>query len=270
MTSDPSPEPRPDEAPDPGLASANRRLRLGVVLAVAAVVLLSLAGAADFWQALGLSLFTVLLPALAFAQLPLLEKASIRRVSVYLGSGATILSVGAAAVALGWLSGGGALPALRPLSFTQTLLWTSGAAGVSLALIGASRDLGRGPEGRAMDFVLRLIPRTPRERRLFVGLSIVAGLGEEIAYRGFTLTTLQLLGLGPWAAALISSAAFGMLHAYQGPVGILRTALIGLLLAVSVLLTGSLIPAIVSHALIDIVAGLVIGPRMVAEAEASP
>ena len=70
-----------------------------------------------------------------------------------------------------------------------------------------------------------------------------------------------------WIAAGLSSVAFGVLHAYQGSVGILRTALIGFVLAVSVLMTESLVPGIMAHALIDLIAGLVIGPRMVTRAE---
>ncbi len=42
---------------------------------------------------------------------------------------------------------------------------------------------------------------------------------------------------------LLSSAIFGLLHSYQGMNGILRTALIGLVLAVPFLLTGSILPS---------------------------
>ena len=249
---------------------AARRVKVAVVLAFAVLVLLSFVDRADFWQALGLSLYGVLLPSLAVAQLPLLETIEVSRVSIYRGSAATILSVGAVAIALGWLSDGGAFSGLNPVSLPRTLLWAGGLTGAGLALIRGAQAVGLRREDGSAEFVLRLIPRTPRQKRLFVGLSIIAGFGEEVAYRGYMLTTLQLLGLGHWGAGLISSAAFGMLHAYQGTVGIVRTGLTGLALTLPVLVTGSLIPSIIAHALINIVAGLAIGPRMVAEAEGPP
>lgn len=259
----------PFDPGDPSWDAAARRVKAAVTLAVAAAVLLSFVDGADFWQALGLSLFGVLLPSLALAQLPLLNKIEVRRVSIYRGSCATILSVGAAALALGWLSVGEGFPGLLAVSPPRLLLWTCVVTGAGLALIGASRPVQYRREDGSIEFVLRLIPRTSHEKRLFVGLSIIAGFGEEVAYRGYMLTTLELLGLGQWGAGLISSAAFGMLHAYQGSVGMVRTGLTGLVLALPVVVTGSLIPSIVSHALINIVAGLAIGPRMVAEAEGS-
>jgi uncharacterized protein len=107
-----------------------------------------------------------------------------------------------------------------------------------------------------------LLPRTPEERRLFAGLSLAAGWGEEITYRGYVPAALVLAGAGPWAAMGVAAVAFGFLHAYQGPVGVVRTALLGLLLGASVILTGSLFPAMAAHALVDLVLGLVLGPRL--------
>ena len=239
-------------------------------VAVAAVALLSFVGTVDVWQALGLGLLGVLLPALSLAQLPLLGMIDVGRVSIYRGSCATILAVGGVAAVLGWLSNGDFLPGLVVVSPPDFLIWTAVATGGGLGLIGLSRALGQDPWGSSPGFVLRLIPRTRREKRLFAGLSVVAGFGEEVAYRGYMLSTLELLGLGPWMAAVVSSAAFGLLHAYQGKVGIVRTGLTGLLLVLPVFATGSLIPSIVTHACINLIAGLLIGPRLLADGEASP
>ena len=245
-------------------------MRVALALAVIAVALLSLVGAGDFWQALGLGLLGVLLPALALAQLPLLGIIDVGRVSIYRGSCVTILAVGGVAAVLGWLSTGELLPGLVAVSTPDLFFWTAAATGGGLALIGVSRALGQDPWGSSPGFVLRLIPRTPREKRLFASLSVVAGLGEEVAYRGYLLSTLELLGLGHWMAAVASSAAFGLLHAYQGAAGILRTGLTGLVLVLPVFATGSLIPSILAHACINLIAGLVIGPKLVAESGASP
>ena len=68
-----------------------------------------------------------------------------------------------------------------------------------------------------------------------------------------------------WAAALLSSAVFGVLHAYQGWLGMVRTGMLGLLLAAAFLLSGSLWPCIVAHAILDLVAGLLLGDTLVKE-----
>ena len=260
----------PPAAPEDAARAAARHMRAAVALAVAAVALLSFVGTGDFWQALGLGLLGVLLPALALAQLPLLGMIDVGRASIYRGSCVTILAVGGVAAALGWLSNGEFLPGLVAVSPPDLFFWTAAATGGGLALIGISQALDQDPWGSSPGFVLRLIPRTSREKRLFAGLSVIAGFGEEVAYRGYLLSTLELLGLSPWIAAILSSAAFGLLHAYQGAAGIVRTGLTGLLLVLPVFATGSLIPSILAHACINLIAGLLIGPRLLAEGEASP
>lgn len=260
----------PPAAPEDAARAVARHMRAAVALAVAAVALLSFVGTGDFWQALGLGLLGVLLPALALAQLPLLGMIDVGRASIYRGSCVTILAVGGVASALGWLSNGEFLPGFVAVSPPDLFFWTAAATGGGLALIGVSQALDQDPWGSSPGFVLRLIPRTSREKRLFAGLSVVAGFGEEVAYRGYLLSTLELLGLSPWIAAIVSSAAFGLLHAYQGAAGIVRTGLTGLLLVLPVFATGSLIPSILAHACINLIAGLLIGPRLLAEGEASP
>jgi len=68
-----------------------------------------------------------------------------------------------------------------------------------------------------------------------------------------------------WGAALLSSAVFGLLHAYQGWLGVLRTAVLGMILAASFIVSGVLWPAILAHAILDMIAGLVLGETLVRE-----
>ena len=101
---------------------------------------------------------------------------------------------------------------------------------------------------------IRYLPHTPRELRNFVGISITAGIVEEIVYRGFVLWYLgQVMPL--WAAVTVSSVAFGLAHSYQGPSGALRCGLIGLGFAVFYVLTGSIWLPIVAHILLDALQG---------------
>ena len=101
--------------------------------------------------------------------------------------------------------------------------------------------------------LLALVPHTTAEYRWFVGLSVTAGICEELLYRGFLVWTLQhWVGLG-WAAAL-SVMAFGAAHAYQGR-GAVRPTLGGVVLQGIALLTHSILPGILVHAMLDIMSG---------------
>ena len=55
----------------------------------------------------------------------------------------------------------------------------------------------------------------------------------------------------------------GLAHAYQGRSGIMGTTLMGLAFGISRVMTASLVPAVVWHACVDLVAG-VAGPRFLA------
>jgi len=105
-----------------------------------------------------------------------------------------------------------------------------------------------------LDTLEIVAPHTDRELTRFGWLSITAGICEEFIYRGI-LMGLLASSLGIWPAILISSVVFGIGHSYQGPVGVLRTGLVGLVMAIVVALTGSLFIAMAAHAAIDLSQG---------------
>ena len=109
------------------------------------------------------------------------------------------------------------------------------------------------------------MPRAPGEKGLFVLLSLAAGVGEELAFRAFALPALILVTGSVSGSVVLSSAAFGLLHGYQGWMGILRTGLMGLLLAVTFVLTGNLWPLVIAHAGLDLVSGLILGDKLLKE-----
>ncbi|MDZ4867312.1 MAG: CPBP family intramembrane glutamic endopeptidase [Alphaproteobacteria bacterium] len=85
---------------------------------------------------------------------------------------------------------------------------------------------------------------------------LFAGFGEEVLYRGYLMTRFaQFMGetRTAWIVALfVQAALFGAAHWYQGPTGIVGTAIIGLILGAATLFWGrNLWPAIIAHALID-------------------
>lgn len=250
----------------PGRDAARRRLRAGAVLGVGGMVALAIGTSLEVRHVIGLPLLMILLPALSLAQAPLLEGERLERSAVYLGSMAAILALGVLGLLLALPSPGLAAIGIRPLALPAFVLWTTGMTAAGMVLVGLSSRVGSPAAGPQDRLLLNLLPRTGHEKRLFAGLSLSAGIGEELAFRGYALAALQLLSLTPWAAAVATSAAFGMMHAYQGLAGMLRTALVGGVLAVSVLQTGSLLPAMAAHALVDLAAGLVLGPRLIARA----
>jgi len=209
-----------------------------------------------------LAALVALLPLLAVAQVPLAnaslaEATPMDRSSVYIGSATTILLLGGVALAAG-LGEPGAL-ALGMLPLQVLLAWSCGLLAAAFALIALFHALGRTLGIPDSLLLAALLPETGRERRLFVFLSVMAGLGEELAFRGYVLSQLASLGFGPWGAAIASAIPFGALHAYQGWWGSLRTGLLGFAFAASVVLSGSLWPAVIAHVGIDVVGGLWLG-----------
>ncbi|MBE1160872.1 CPBP family intramembrane glutamic endopeptidase [Dyella acidiphila] len=106
-------------------------------------------------------------------------------------------------------------------------------------------------------FICFLLPVAREERMWWIWLSITAGIGEELLYRGFMLHFLRgdLAGGPAWGltlAWLLSSCAFGAAHVYQGVRGVTETTIAGLTFGLLALLTGNLVLPIVLHSLIDL------------------
>jgi len=115
---------------------------------------------------------------------------------------------------------------------------------------------------RAFKRLAFMLPITPEERAWFGLVSVTAGICEEVLYRGFLI---RYLSNGPWHAGLwialaIASISFGLAHGYQGLSGIIGTALLGAVMAVIFLSTGSLWLPMVLHAIIDLRVLLLLRP----------
>jgi membrane protease YdiL (CAAX protease family) len=101
---------------------------------------------------------------------------------------------------------------------------------------------------------LALLPQRSDERWKFVGLAVTAGVCEEILFRGFGIAYVRWL----WPSAshaplvVITSVVFGLAHLYQGPRGVILTGILGAVFAAMTLAGGTLVPAIIVHALVDL------------------
>lgn len=100
-----------------------------------------------------------------------------------------------------------------------------------------------------------------------VPVSMFVGIYEEIVFRGFVQSRLLAAcrakirhnGLATAAALTASSLIFGLGHIYQGPVGILKTFAIGIVLGTVAIWRRNLWACIVAHIGIDAFGLLVLG-----------
>jgi membrane protease YdiL (CAAX protease family) len=118
-----------------------------------------------------------------------------------------------------------------------------------------------GPSAERMRSIGRhILPQSSVELIPYCGLAVTAGVCEEFLYRGFGYAALTRVGSPIWLAVLGTSILFGLAHLYQGRGGVLGTAILGLVLGCSRAILGSLVPSVVWHSVIDLVAGIA-GPR---------
>jgi uncharacterized protein len=97
-----------------------------------------------------------------------------------------------------------------------------------------------------------MLPRTRGELKFGAGLSINAGLVEELLFRlGMPALLFGITGNGV-VAFLVASVLFGLLHIYQKFWGVLGATILGLVFSIIYLLTGSIWVVIVVHALVDL------------------
>lgn len=211
----------------------------------------------DLLDGILLLLLLVLMPAFSLAQASVLERVPFDRLPAYWSSIAALWVLGATSWLVGTRDGGLGAVGLVPLPVVELIVWGVGLALAGIALMLVFRQIGHWLGIAETPVLAQLLPRTGRERRVFGVLSVAAGVGEELAYRGYAIPILAVSVGVPWSVA-ITSTVFGVLHAYQGMLGIVRTAMMGAILAWGFVASGSLLPVILAHTLIDLLAGLVI------------
>jgi membrane protease YdiL (CAAX protease family) len=86
---------------------------------------------------------------------------------------------------------------------------------------------------------------------LGVVLPLIA-LGEELVFRA-ALVGVPAAGFGtsPWALAALSAVTFALGHGAQGTAGVVVTGLLGFVLAVGFVVTGSLLVVVVAHYVVN-------------------
>ncbi|MCC5858478.1 MAG: CPBP family intramembrane metalloprotease [Ectothiorhodospiraceae bacterium] len=110
----------------------------------------------------------------------------------------------------------------------------------------------RSPWFRDLDELIRPTLTTlfrDRSEGAVVLVCLLAGLGEELLFRGFLQAWLSEL-LSPWMGVALAAVAFGLLHFLSFTYLVIATAL-GLYLGVLYELTGNLLIVCLVHALYD-------------------
>lgn len=103
--------------------------------------------------------------------------------------------------------------------------------------------------------VAETLPVTRLEQMMFRLVSVSAGVGEEVVFRGFLIWGFAHW-MPPALAAALSLAIFAVAHVYQESAGALvRVGLTGLVLTALVMISGSLLPAILLHVVVDLSSG---------------
>jgi membrane protease YdiL (CAAX protease family) len=117
---------------------------------------------------------------------------------------------------------------------------------------------------RIRSLAAKIFPHSNQEALVFCVLSITAGICEEFMYRGFVFAALGHISVSAWGIVVLSSVMFGLAHAYQGGSGIVGTLLLGTVFGLVRFLYSSLVPVVIWHAAVDIVAGFA-GKRYLVE-----
>jgi membrane protease YdiL (CAAX protease family) len=108
--------------------------------------------------------------------------------------------------------------------------------------------------GRTLRRMSKGLPHGRQERWIFTAMAASAGIGEEILFRGFGIAYIRWLF--PDAATvvivIVIAITFGLAHRNQGNQSVAMNTLVGGVLTWVTLATGTLVPAIVVHTLLDL------------------
>lgn len=181
------------------------------------------------------------------------------RPRLYFNIMANLVVFGTAAL-LPWLLRDEPLHAIGLGAPGEMWLWAAGGMAALAVLVLTQRAMIRSnPDGRAavrrqLRKVRWVIPRTRGELALWALICVLAGIGEELLYRGY-LFALASHFMPDLSAGALVTLMFGLAHAYQGCRGVMYTAVVGAGFMALAWFSGSLWLPMLAHALYDWHAG---------------
>jgi membrane protease YdiL (CAAX protease family) len=139
--------------------------------------------------------------------------------------------------------------------------WSAIAAGIGLyaAAVAFMWPRWRRAVERRARIVHLFMPANAAERAWWIVVSFLAGIGEEITWRGVQTSLLGTLVGNYWIAAFLCAVSFGMAHFIQGWRSVVVIVFFGLGFQLLVWLDGTLYVAMAVHVVYDLTAGYMYG-----------
>ena len=136
--------------------------------------------------------------------------------------------------------------------------WTSVFVAIAMyvAMVMLMRPRWRRIVERRSPHVYFFMPGTRAERTWWIVVSTLAGISEEITWRGVQPALVAYVTGSPETGAAIAAISFGAAHAVQGWKSAAIIVLVGVAFQSLVWLSGSLLLAMAVHAAYDVTAGL--------------
>ena len=146
-------------------------------------------------------------------------------------------------------------PWFTPRLLAGDMLYAALALGFSYALfVGIDRVLQHGEA--LTNPLLPAVPSGAAGIIVWIGLSLSAGICEEIVFRGYLQRQLAALS-GSTSVAIVGQAvAFGIVHGYEGVGAVIRIVVYGLAFGMLARWRGNIRAGMIAHVVWDILAGL--------------
>lgn len=126
---------------------------------------------------------------------------------------------------------------------------TGGIIGAGLAML--LRKRRKQPRTMPGLDITPLMPRNRAELLRVIPLAMNAGISEEVFFRLYLPLLITLCGAPPGFAFITAVLIFGLLHRYQGWLGVIVTTVLGAIFALLYLGAGTLLAPIAFHLLIN-------------------
>jgi membrane protease YdiL (CAAX protease family) len=201
--------------------------------------------------------FGVLLPALAVHQRKRLlptDRPLPDRLNYFRKTALGLLMLATLSLLVAWVQRVPLFPRLLPSPSAVS-------AGVILyaAAVAFMRPRWRRAVERRVRVVHLYMPANSQERAWWIAVALVAGVGEEITWRGVQAALVGIVTGNFWIAALLCSTSFGLTHIVQGWRSAALIVVFALGFHLLVWLAGSLYVAMAVHVAYDITAGISYG-----------
>jgi membrane protease YdiL (CAAX protease family) len=157
-----------------------------------------------------------------------------------------------------WLLSEGGRSAVRRIGLDAAQPWRDLAFGAGLATLIGLPGLGLYAVGRALDITTTIVPAALNAHWWTVPVLILAAvknaLLEEVIAVGYLVTRLEELRWPAWAITGVSALLRGSYHLYQGFGPFLGNAVMGVIFAEWFRRKRRVMPLVVAHTILDIVA----------------